>query len=107
MTYLTLPIIKRHLNVDASFTGDDDYITTLGDTCEQIVEQHLEQPLSGLVKNGSLPAPITHAMLLLLATLYMSREHVTFGATNQIPVSCSNAFDYLLHPYLNYRNSAR
>lgn len=107
MTYLTLPIIKRHLNVDASFTGDDDYITTLGDTCEQIVEQHLEQPLSGLVKNGSLPAPITHAMLLLLATLYANRESVTYGQAYQVPAAYSNTYLYLLEPFISYRDSSR
>lgn len=107
MTYLTLPQIKKHLNIDDYYEGDDTYLTSLGDVCEQIVAEHLQRPLSELVVNGDLPTPIIQAMLLFLGTLYMSREHVAFGQAYQIPISCSNTFDYLLHPYINYRNSNR
>lgn len=109
MTYLTLSTIKKQLNIDSSFTDDDTYLTTLGDVVEQIVAKHLESDLAEIASDndGALPAPIVHAMLLLLATLYMSREHVTFSQSFQIPVSCSNAYDYLLSPYISYKKSAR
>lgn len=109
MTYLTLEQIKKHLNIDDYYEGDNDYLTTLGTVCEDIVAEHIEKPLALIAneRGGTLPAPLIHAMLLLLATLYMNRESVTYGQAVQIPVSCSNAFDYLLHPYINYRNSAR
>jgi len=107
MEYLTLSQIKKHLNIDDYYEGDDTYLTSLGDVCEQIVEQHLQRPLSELAIDGDLPAPIIQAMLLFLGTLYMNRESVSYGQAYQIPASCSNTFDYLLHPYLSYKNSAR
>lgn len=108
MTYLTLPQIKKHLNIDDYYEGDDVYLTSLGDVCEQIVAEHIETPLATIVEErGALPAPLIHAMLLLLANFYMNRESVSYGQAYQIPVSCSNAFDYLLHPYINYSNSNR
>lgn len=107
MEYLTLDQIKKHLNIDDYYEGDDTYLTSLGDVAEQIVEQHLERSLSELVVNESLPAPIIQAMLLFIGTLYMSREHVAFGQAYQIPAAYTNTYLYLLDPYLSYKNSAR
>lgn len=107
MTYLTLEDLKKHLNIDATFTGDDDYISSLGEVAEQMVEQHLEKPLAELANGGSLPAPIIHAMKLLVGTLYMARETVAFGQAYQIPMSYVTAYDYLIDPYKNYKESAR
>ena len=108
MEYLTLDQIKKHLNIDDYYEGDDEYLTTLGDVCEQIIAEHIETPLATIVEErGGMPAPLIHAMLLLLGTLYLSREHVTFGQAYQIPASCSNTLDYLLHPYICYKDSSR
>ena len=108
MEYLTLPQIKKHLNIDDYYEGDDTYLTSLGDVCEQIIAEHIETPLATIAEErGGLPAPLIHAMLLLLGTFYMNRESVSYGQAYQIPASCSNTLDYLLHPYINYTKSAR
>lgn len=103
MQYLDLDTIKRHLNLDLSFTQDDEYLTSLADTAEQIVALHLDNDLESIVAqcNDTLPAPIRHAMLLLIGNFYMNRENIAFGNCSAIPFS----YEYLLAPYKEYINS--
>lgn len=103
MTYLTLAQIKKHLNIDSTFTDDDDYLTSLGDVAEQIVSKHVQYNLSELAESngGTLPAPITHACLLLIGNFYMNRESVAAISISKIPMS----YEYLLGLYKNYSNS--
>ena len=102
MTYLTLAQIKKHLNIDADFTDDDVYITSLGDVAEQIVSKHVQYNLSQLAQDngGTLPAPIVHACLLFIGNLYMNRESVSAVSLNNIPFS----YEYLIGLYKNYTN---
>lgn len=100
MTYLNLQQIKKHLNIDSTFTDDDSYITSLGDVAEAIVSKHVQYDLAELADNngGSLPAPIVHAMLLFIGNLYMNRESVSVAKLNNIPFS----YEYLIGLYKNY-----
>jgi len=110
MTYLTLPLIKKHLNIDDYYEADNTYLEQLGDAAEVILAQHLESDLASIAADneGSLPAPLIQAMLLMVGTLYISRETITFGSAMQIPLGWGgNAYQYLIDPYINYKNSAR
>lgn len=113
MNYLNLEQLKKHLNIDADFTDDDAYIESLGEVAESIVEKHLDRKLDsfcdirysnvpitydGAVSYGDLPAPIVHAMLLMVGNLYANRESVTYANTYELPL----AYQYLLAPYHNY-----
>ena len=102
MTFLTLDKLKKHLNIDATFTADDEYITSLGDVAEAIVSNHLGFDLSELAENngGSLPAPIVHAMFLFVGNLYMNRESVSVANFSNIPFS----YEYLIGLYKNYND---
>lgn len=102
MTFLTLAQLKKHLNIDATFTADDEYITSLGDVAEAIVSKHLGFELSEIAENngGSLPAPIVHAMFLFVGNLYMNRESVSVANFNNIPFS----YEYLIGLYKNYND---
>lgn len=96
MDYLTLAQCKQHLLVDASFTGDDDYITALAGAAEQAVEQHLDRPLAVLVdSSGNLPAPVTQAMLLMVGNLYANREPVAMASVAKVPYT----LEYLIGLY--------
>ena len=56
--FLKLNDLKKHLNVDANFTDDDDYIISLGEVAEQIVQKHIDARLTDIVKEeGQLPLP--------------------------------------------------
>lgn len=108
MTYLTLAQIKKHLNIDDAFNGDDTYLSSLADVAEQILAQHIEQPLADVEVDGVLPAPLRHAMLLLIGNLYLNRETMSFGSMQQVPISYGGSvYDYLVNNYINYKNSAR
>lgn len=108
MTYLTLTQIKKHLNIDDAFNGDDTYLSSLADVAESILSKHIEQPLADVEVDGVLPAPLCHAMLLLIGTLYLNRETMSFTSMQQVPIHWGgNVYNYLIDHYINYKNSAR
>lgn len=75
MRYLTLTDIKRQLVIDADFTDDDQYLTALGETAEDIVEQQIDCSLEEIVEsnNDVLPSPLKHAMKMLVEYFYDNR----------------------------------
>lgn len=94
--YLTLAQCKQHLLVDSTFTDDDSYITALMDVAEAAVERHLDRPLPTLAgASGSLPAPVTHAMLLIVGNLYANREPAVMASVNKVPYT----LEYLIGLY--------
>ena len=103
MKYLDLNLIKKHLNMNADYTAEDDYLTMLGGAVEEVVAKHIDDDLETLAKNNDdqLPLPLVQACLLLLGTYYSNRENVAFTGCNEIPMS----FTYLLDLYRNYGGS--
>lgn len=97
--YIPLQKIKKHLNIDNDFTEDDNYIQHLIEVAETVVERHIGYKLSDLSdKNeGQIPAPLEHAMLLMIGTFYNTRESVTFGSGTELPL----AYSYLLDMFTN------
>lgn len=97
--YIDTVILKKHLNIDESFIGDDEYIKALYMAAEQAVENHIARPLSEIVdERGKLPPSVRHAILLLVGHLYANRESVSFATATEIPL----AYQYLLQPYKSY-----
>lgn len=97
--YVTLDLIKDHLNIDRSFTGDDEYLIYLAHVAEGVVQEHIDDNLSELCdERGDLPAPLNHAILLFIGDMYMSRESVAFTSVTEVPFS----YDYILSLYKNY-----
>lgn len=101
--FLTLERIKRHINIDADFTEDDNYLISLAEVAEATVQRHIDSNLSELCEEtgGALPAPLLHAMLLFIGDMYLNRESVAFSNATEIPFS----YDYLLSLYKNYNNT--
>lgn len=97
--YLNLEDVKKHLNIDNDFIEDDNYITSLIEVAENVVERHIGYKLSDKAEenNGSLPKGLEHAMLLMIGTFYNSRESVTFGAGTELPLG----YNYLLDLFTN------
>ena len=96
---MDLAFIKKHLNIDDSFTGDDDYIEFLDTVAIGTIEKHIDISYNELLtKYGEIPTPILQAELLYIGNLYNSREAVTFGSANEIPFT----YDYLLALYKDY-----
>lgn len=101
MTYLTLEQIKQHLNIDSDYTGDDNYLTSLAEVVEMVVEKHIDNSLEALSEGGELPPPLRHAMLLLIGNYYNTRESIAFVSSSEIPLS----YNYLLDLFKNYSNN--
>lgn len=99
--YLTLERIKKHLNIDSDFTGDDEYLLFLEDVAEKTVQRHIDDNLEVIANGGELPSPLLQAMLLYIGNLYMSRESIKFSNVQDVPFS----YDYLLSLYKNYNNT--
>ncbi len=97
--YTQLAKIKKHLNIDESFTADDAYLLDLAKAAEIAVSYHIDRSFADIEDGGGvLPAPIQHAILLLIGTWYACRESVSFGSPRELP----HAYDYLISLYKNY-----
>lgn len=97
MNYLTLAMLKRQLVIDDSFEDDDDYLVALGDTAEELVEQQIDKSLAQVLEdnNNHLPAPLIHAMKILVEYFYDNRG----SSDSQIP----DAFYWMCSLYRNYK----
>lgn len=97
--YNTLAEIKKHLNIDSTFTDDDNYLMDLESVAELSVENHIDHDLSDLEdENHNLPFPLKHAILLFVGTMYANRESVTYGGAKEVPIS----YNYILDSYKDY-----
>ena len=97
MAYTSLASIKEHLNIEASFTEDDNYITSLIGVVELAIREYCcweaaEYP------DADIPVTVKQAALLLAAHFYSNRAVVSFAQGVAIPFS----FHWLLNHYRNY-----
>lgn len=97
MKYLTLEQIKHQCVIDQDFIDDDAYLEALGDTAEEIVERQVNQSLDDIYSSNDaqMPAPILHAMKLIVEYLYANRG----GEDVEIP----KAFYYMCSLYRAYK----
>lgn len=96
--FLTVEDAKRHINVDADYTADDDYIADLIEVSEQAVQTHIDRPIDEIVTDDELPAPLLHAVRFLVGQLYANREPASFVAAYTVPYT----YDYLISLYKRY-----
>lgn len=97
--FLSVEKCKKHLNIDLDFTEDDNYITSLIEVAENVVERHIGYNLAEKAdaNDGQLPKGLEHAMLLLIGHFYNTREAVTFGSSTELPLG----YNYLLDLFTN------
>lgn len=102
--YTTLAMLKRHLNIDQSFTEDDEYIMWLYQVAEATVQVHLCANLEDFEDDEhNIPAGIVHAMMLYIGDLYNSREGNAYGVSvQQVPFG----YEYLISLYKNYADTS-
>ena len=72
MNWLTLNEIKKQCVIDDEFKDDDKYLEMLGDSAEDTVKSLVNKDLYELaaVNGGVLPAPVRHAMRMLVDYFY-------------------------------------
>lgn len=70
--YITLEEAKAHLYVEHN--EDDEYIRSLIEVAEENLVHLINRPISEVLKEGQLPAPLKHVLKLLIGKLYAYRE---------------------------------
>ncbi len=97
--YITTVELEKQCNIDNLTDSETKYLEDLLDVSVATVENKIQQPLSGLLTDSKIPAPLKHAALLIAANLYANREPVAYG----VPVRIPYTLDYLIQPYVKYR----
>jgi uncharacterized phage protein (predicted DNA packaging) len=75
MNYLTLNELKKQCVIDLDFHDDDEYLESLGDAAEELVQRHINTLLSDVAAkhDGNLPAPLKHAIKMIVEYFYNNR----------------------------------
>ena len=95
MSVLSLEIIKQHLNIPSDYTGDDGLLELERDAAEAYAVTFLDLEDDDDVAEEMLEKPqIQQALLMLIATLYNSRESEVYSGTQE-----TKAFERLLYQY--------
>lgn len=101
--YVSVDLLKKHLNIDAEFTDDDEYLGILSEVAEKTVQRHVCCVLSEMEdEGGNIPSPLLQAIMLYAGVLYNSRESVAFGGN---PVDIPHTYEYLVNLYKNYSDT--
>lgn len=100
MEYLQLDVIKKHLNIDSTFTDDDEYLISIATAAEDVVSKYIDYPLESLEdESGDIPRALKFAMLLWIGTIYMQRESITSGGMAAVP----HSLELLCDLYRDYK----
>lgn len=96
--FISLNLIKKHLNIEEDFTEDDQLIGLYADTAVETIEKHLDlkETLGELYDEHTLPSAIKNVMLLLIGELYKRREMSTTETVNDTKI-----FGYLIGLHRN------
>lgn len=101
MIYVDLELVKRHLNLESSFTEDDSYLGSLIEAAEENVAKDLcvtVEELETIGGGSRIPALLRHAILLTIGAFYSNRESVTNARLQELP----RGVKYLTELYRNY-----
>lgn len=98
MKYTTLEDAKKHLNIEATWTEDDAYITSLLNVAELAIQNYCGN--DDLADYTILTAPVTlvQAAYFLTAHFYVNRQIVSFSQGVEIPYT----LQFLINPYKNF-----
>ena len=96
--YITLNTVKKHLNIDDTFTEDDNYITSLIKVAEDAVAKNENIALKDIEEDGELPSSVSHSILLLVGNLYNNREATSYSVPSEVPY----AYKYLVNLNRNF-----
>lgn len=100
MPYISTADIKKHLNLDAAFTGDDTYLGLLESAAESALEIRIGRKLSDIEDDShKLPPALVHAMLLIIGEWYLYRESVASSSLKELP----HAVEYLAEMFTSYK----
>ena len=97
---VTLEECKKHLNIESTFLEDDEYVTSLVEMSQNLIEKDIRESIASIeLSEGSVPAVLKHAAKILVGSFYTNREDVIVGQTViKVPMS----YKYLVSKYKHY-----
>ena len=96
MKWLTLERIKQQLRIEQDFHDEDESLMDMGEVAEDSILELLNRSYEDLYEvYGRVPAPVRHASLLLVDSLYQFRGKDLAQQTHDNP-----SFSILLKPYM-------
>lgn len=99
---IDLAMIKKHLNIDANYTEDDEYLVFLEGVAEEVVQKHIDKSFEDIIgEGGEIPQPLLQSILLIIGNLYDNRESVAYTNAVEIP----NSLSYILSMYRDYKDA--
>lgn len=93
--FVSLEMIKTHLNIEQDFKSLDSYLLHLRSVAFLVVQNHICSDLATL--SGHKKA-IGHCLLLLIGTLFLQRESIGTSSMKE----CPHTLQYILDQYKNY-----
>lgn len=92
---ISLDELKAHLNLEADWHGENQYLQSLLDAAKVVVQKHIcEEDIDDMSEEQK--KPLIHAIKLLVGTWYMNRE--SLSNLN----SANHSYEYILSLYKNY-----
>jgi hypothetical protein len=97
MDLITLSNIKHQLQIESTYTDDDQYLTGLTSVATAMVINHLGTGFTATYTGttSTWPDPVQQAVILLVNHLYLTRSIVSFAEGKKIPMT----FEFLLNNY--------
>lgn len=97
MSVLTIPEIKAHLNIPCDYMCDDELLASERESVEAYAVAFLDLEDDEEAASEILAKPqVKQAMLMMIATLYNSRESEVYSMAIPRP---TKAFERLLYQY--------
>lgn len=93
--FVTLEMIKTHLNIEPDYHAQDDYLLHLREVAFLVAQNHICSDLATL--QGSKKA-LQHCLLLLIGTYFFQRESIGTSSMKE----CPHTLQYILDQYKNY-----
>lgn len=91
---ITIDELKEHLNIEKEWNGDNQYLQSLLDAAQVVVQKHICDSIDGKTSEEQLP--LAHAIKLLVGTWFMAKESVS--NLNK----ANHSYEYILSLYKNY-----
>lgn len=96
---LDLITIKKALNIDLDYNGDDELLLIYLESALLTIANKMDRKYEELIDDdGNIPTPLMQAALMLIGGWYNVRESFTFAQTKETPMGVQ----YLLDCYRNY-----
>lgn len=104
VTTLTIQDLKRQLNIEPEFAGDDALLQRLLNTAVQAISRYMPTGTTATTVTTSGTTVTTtmydleQVIILLAAHYYQNRNMVSFGSGQEIPYT----FQFLLNHFIDY-----